>query len=433
MTSAALSLLVALTATSQVTYTYRVPVEYQSVAVSNIQQKELDDHRAAYKQLWEQDLITRFDDLPASGKVPDYRIPYSGHDYPDRTGGTLAAMAKYDRAFHRGVSRAYQHEREDLAFHATVKKPGREVVHRGRFGRVIMVSHAEVVPTWYGHCNGWTAAAIRHAEPQKSVVRNGITFTPADIKGMLAEIYMYSPTQFLGGVDDAINPAVLHIALANWIGRQKHPIGMETSVGDPVVNFPIFAYRTGVRRLSANRLDVRTIITYALHVPREYDKSPKSTRELYFHYILDLDRQGEIIGGQYYGDSGRIDMVWTPLKPVQGGKEGNESGNPHLDLEEVLAIHRESVDPEILKQWVNIDPTDAERALAKKDLPVKPTEPSGEQPADQDPAAAPATTDAVSTPAPASTETASAPMAVPSPMVVPAAATPTPMPMATTP
>jgi hypothetical protein len=55
------------------------------------------------------------------------------------------------------------------------------------------------VPSWYGHCNGWTAAAMRHAEPQHSVTRNGVVFTPTDIKGLLADLYMYTDTEFLGG------------------------------------------------------------------------------------------------------------------------------------------------------------------------------------------------------------------------------------------
>jgi hypothetical protein len=431
MTSVALSLLFVISTTSQVRYyvpptnpypanqpryTYPQPyttyyhntdpanLAFVSVA-GNIKKGEVEDHAEAYQRLWGEDLITRFADLPLNGKVPEWREPYSGYDYPDRAGGTLAAMAKYDYAFHGGHSRAYKHEREDLAFHMTVRKGGREVVHRGPFGRIIAVTRDPgTVPTWYGHCNGWTAAAIRHPEPQKAVVRNGITFTPADIKGMLAELYMYSQTQFLGGEDEAINPAVFHIALTNWVGRQEHPIGMETAVGDPVINFPIFAYRCAARPIAANRYDVRTIVTYTVHLPQEYNKAPKSTRELYFHYLLDLDRNGKIIGGSYFGDSGRIDIVWTPLQPTQGGTEGNESGNPFLNVKEVLAIHRESVDPELLAKWVNVDPTDEERQLMKKSMPAGQVEPSDNDPG-RDPAAAPAVSDPVSTdqPDPATT------------------------------
>ena len=124
---------------------------------------------------------------------------------------------------------------------------------RGLFRRVIgTTTGPSVVPNWYGHCNGWTAASIRHAEPQKSVTRNGVVFTPADIKGLLAEMYMYSHTQSLGGDDnkDALHPAILHVSLTNWLGRQSHPVAMETALGEPVINFPVYSYSATLSKLS---------------------------------------------------------------------------------------------------------------------------------------------------------------------------------------
>lgn len=379
MTASALGLLLVVSATSQVVYPGAIPAQ------------ELKQQQEAYKQLWDEDLIVRLDKLPATGTVPDYRIPYSGHDYPDKTGGTLAVMAKYDRAFHRGQSRAYKYEQEDLAFHKTVKIAGPEVVvRRGLFGRAVSVAKPSVVPHWYGHCNGWTAASIRHAEPQKSVTRNGVVFTPADIKGMLAEMYMYSSSQSLGGDEkDAMNPATLHVSLANWIGRQSHPVAMESALGDPVINFPVYAYKSTLAQVSPRRYDVRTLINFTLHVPREYDRAPRSTRQLYFHYVLDLDASGNIVAGQYHRDSGRIDMLWTPLKIVQGGKEGNLGGNPYLDVKEVLAIWRESVGDDIIKKWANVDPDEQERALAQQDVPPAPTTDNEDKPAEAVPVAAP--------------------------------------------
>jgi hypothetical protein len=316
-------------------------------------------------------------------------------------------MIKYDRAFYRGQSKAYQAEREDLQFHTTVKTEGQEVVRRGLFGRVISVNRPSVVPIWYGHCNGWTAAAMRHAEPQKSVTRNGVVFTPADIKGLLAEVYMYSHTQSLGGDEkDPMNPAMLHISLANWLGRKSHPVAMESSLGEPVINFPVYAYKTTLTKLSPTRYDARTYITFTLHLPREADKAPKSNRQLYFHYVLDLDREGNIVAGQYLRDSGRIDMLWAPLQLVQGGQEGNRGGNQHLDAKEVLSIWRDSVDPEIVKKWVNIDPSEEERALANNDLPEAPMKDDADKPAAAKPEAAPAATTA-------ETPTTAAPVAVP--------------------
>jgi hypothetical protein len=335
------------------------PPQYYGNGV--IRKDELEQQQQAFKQWWGDELVMKLADLPGEGKVPEFRVPYSGHDYPDRAGGTIFALSKYDQAFNRGRQLATDYERMDVSAHRGAGHNGEPV--RGVFGRM-RYNGGRGVPTWYGHCNGWTAAAIRHAEPQKSVVRNGVTFTPADIKGLLAEVYMYSDSEFLGGIDPAINPAVLHLTLGNWLGRGSHPVGMETAVGEVVINFPVFNYKTQISKLSDRASDVRTWITYTLNINREMDKGPpKYHRQMYFHYVLDLDESGGIRGGRYYGDSQVIDMLWAPRKPVQGGEEGNKRGNPHLSVKEVLAIWRESVPEDLRKQWLNIDPTEEDRIV----------------------------------------------------------------------
>jgi hypothetical protein len=139
---------------------------------------------------------------------------------------------------------------------------------------------------------------------------------------------------------------------------------METAVGEVVINFPIFNYKSVIKNRSPRENDVQTWITYTLNVNRELDKSPpKFHRQLYFHYVLNTDNDGLISGGQYYGDSGQIDMLWTPLQPYPGGHERNKRGNPHLDIKEVLAIWRASVDEDLRKKWLNIDPTEDDRVL----------------------------------------------------------------------
>jgi hypothetical protein len=329
-----------------------------------IKKDELEQQQQAFKQWWGEELKLKLADLPAEGKVPDFRVPYAGHDYPDRAGGTVNALYKYDQAFHRSRPLAAEFERMDVSDHRRGRPAGRDEPPRiGLFGR-LREGRGRGVPGWYGHCNGWTAAAIRHAEPEKSVVRNGVMFTPADIKGLLAEIYMYTDSEFLGGVDPAINPAILHLTLGNWLGRGSHPVGMETAVGEVVINFPVFNYKSTITKLSSRESDVKTTITYTVNTNRELDKGPANFHKtLYFHYALDLDESGTIRGGRFFGDSAQIDMLWTPLKPTQGGAEGNRRGNPHLDVKEVLAIWRESVSEDLRKKWLNIDPTEEDRVL----------------------------------------------------------------------
>jgi hypothetical protein len=319
----------------------------------------------AYQRWWGQELVWRFDDLPTNAGVPETRIPYSGHDYPDRAGGTIQAMRKYDLAFHRGQALATAFEQKDTT---TIKEP--TVERRGvlRLRRAIV----ERTPGWHGHCNGWTAASIRHAEPQTSVQRNGITFTPADIKALLAEIYMYSEAEFLGGdddennpQDDAINPGLLHVVLANWIGRNSHPVAMDSTLGKEVWNYPLYAFSTSSAKRSGGReVEVRMNAAYSASSNQEHARSPRLKRIKSFHYVLDLDSDGKVIGGRYLSDSARVDMLWTPLTPAQGGQEGNERGNPHVDVNEVLAIWRESVPEEVRQKWINIDPAEEDSQSA---------------------------------------------------------------------
>ncbi len=316
---------------------------------SRIDAEEREYQDENFLRWWNADFIWTFDDLPTTGSVPSYRIPWTGYDYPDVAGGTIAVMRKYDRAFHGGRPLATTFEQMD-----TTSNKERTVVRGRLFG--ILRFPVERTPSWHGHCNGWASAAIRHAEPETSVVRNGVTFTPADIKGLLAEIYMYNHSEFLGGVDPAINPGTLHAVLANWIGRGSHPVAMDTALGREVFNYPIYAYASASARRSETSVEVKTNIAYTMSSDREYDRSQHMHRFKRFHYTLELDDQGNIVGGIYHPGSDQIDMLWVPLHAAASGEEGNERGNPHIEVGEVLSIWRDSVPEEVRNRWFNIDP-----------------------------------------------------------------------------
>lgn len=339
-----------------------------------IEQDEFDYQNQNFQDWWDTELVWKFDDLPEKGSVPKFRVPYSGNDYTDRSGGTMDVMRKYDAAFNGGVPLATEWEREDVGKRRPLflfrgrnrlpddfRFPDTDRPRRGRGLLAQLFSGSARVPGWYGHCNGRTAASIRHAEPQKSVVRNGVVFTPADIKGLLAELYMYSDTEFLGGVGYAVNPGTFHVILCNWLGRGSHPVGMDSTLGEVAFNYPIYAYATSHAKRPNNRVEVKMNAAYAKSSGAEYNQSPQIKGIMYFHYTLDLNEEGEITGGKYFGDSNRVDMLWTPLKPTQGGKKGNEDGNPYIDVKEILSIWRESVPEELRNKWYNIDPTDEDR------------------------------------------------------------------------
>ncbi len=327
--------------------------------------QDVKTQNEVFQQLWGTPFSWKFDDLPANGGVEDFRVPYSGHIYPDTQGGTMEAMRKYDRAFHRGRSLATAYERHDTT--AFKERPE----FRGLFGRTFSIGAART-PNWHGHCNGWSAAAIRHAEPQKSVYRNGVEFDTADIKALLAELYIYNDTAMLAGDGTNVNPGILHAILANWIGRGSHPIGVETDPGEEKWNYPAYAYASASAKRGRNQVEVKTNVAYAKDSDGEYYESPRIKRVKYFHYMLNLNNAGQITGGYYLRDSSIIDMVWVPLAPKQGGTPGNERGNPHINVDTVLAIWRESVGEELRKKWYTVDPAPLDRianveALANND------------------------------------------------------------------
>lgn len=314
-----------------------------------------------FQQHWGTDFVWRFDDLPTKGGVEKVRVPYSGAIYLDRFGGTASALRKYDLAFHQGRMVATAFEQWDTtAFQEPVSRSA------GVFGRRRVTSMA--TPNWHGHCNGWAAATIRHAEPQQSVRRGNVVFTPADIKALLAEIYIYNDIADLSGSSGNIQAGLFHAVVANWMGRGTHPLGMEADPGREKWNYPAFSYNSTFVKRSPRQVEVKLNLAYAKETQSEYQQGPRNSRVKYFHYRLDLNEAGEIVGGQFYGDSARIDMLWVPLQPKTGGQPGNDRGNPHVNIDEVLAIWRESVPAETRAAWRIADPAPADRLV---DLPPR--------------------------------------------------------------
>ncbi|HUG68919.1 MAG TPA: hypothetical protein VMM76_14315 [Pirellulaceae bacterium] len=309
---------------------------------------EVERQNSTYRELWETDFVWKFDDLPLAGGVDSARIPYSGYIYPDKQGGTVVPLRKYDRAFNGGRMLASGHEQWDTT---AFKEPV-----NGFFGKVFKMQET---PDWYGHCNGWTSAAIRHAEPVKSVTKNGVTFSPADIKGLLAELYIYNEHIVLAGENEApIGAAAFHAIIANWIGRGEHPLGIEAEPGGEKWNYPAYAFAASAAKHSPRQVEVTMNVVYAADSRTEWDESPRIEEVKYFHYRLDLDTSGKIVGGNFFRDSATIDMLWVPLRPKAPGTPGNEQGNPYINVETILSLWRESAPSEARAVWLNVDPTE---------------------------------------------------------------------------
>lgn len=346
-------------------------------------QTEIRNKGNFYYALYNKDYELRFDSLPASSSVDTPKIPYVGSWYPQVYGGTgvkssgsASALDKYDQAFNGGASKAADWERTNHS-----------------------VTSGDPNSGWKGHCNGYSAAAQRHAEPLRSVTRGTTIFTPKDIKALLAETYMSAKFYFLGGNRcelsdkstlpgptnrddilmmgecDDVNPGTFHIALTNWVGIQKHTIIFDISTKEQVWNYPHYKYDSTSRVVDA--AEAMRLITGASRTPYTFNAQAVGFRSVAttvyysealgqevitseiaagsrfktnsYNYVLELDAAGKIIGGEWVGNSqtSHPDFIWVAMEPnVSDGTD--KSSNPNIDAQEVIKLWAESI---------NADPT----------------------------------------------------------------------------
>jgi len=132
---------------------------------------------------------------------------------------------------------------------------------------------------WWGHCNAWSAAAIKEPEPRESFKAKKVdgkteSFSVADQKAYLTEMWMTSGTLFAGltekftptgkwvfdpnsaealkkdnyGVTayDAfwdVTPRAFFLIFTNYIGIQKMGVVIDRFTGDQVWNQPVVGYK----------------------------------------------------------------------------------------------------------------------------------------------------------------------------------------------
>lgn len=353
------------------------------------------------------------------GEVDDNRLPYSDYWFPEKWGGTNGpfkdgedgkpmatyALTLYDQAFFKGESTAAKWEAE---------------------------FHNQTEPSWFGHCNGFSAAASRHANPGgpgfKSVKRpvgceaqgNCVEFDPRAIRALMAEVYMNAIARFVGGHRCEVekeklgtepenrgepttktecedpDPGVFHLAMVNWLGKQKQVMVADVNADVEVWNYPVYRYTYNYESEGGkfSRDEIMQVVGSTRYDEYVYNPNAKSfvvvNMDLYYakalertiaegenemamdpkrrrlRYILELDDNDNIIGGEWLGwtetktvdgqerqvrvPGSKIthpDFVWIPFETFT--PSGNRTGgNPHIDAKEVLSMWAEArgLDPE---------------------------------------------------------------------------------------
>ena len=335
---------------------------------------------------------TEFAKLKTSAKVDNWRIPYSAAIYPERSGGLAAArsstgtvLGKYDLAFHGGQSLAESYDRRRKlrtgVRRGAVRTPADSYVLRCRpLGRLLQRIHGVDDPA-----PGTRTAGRR----RDGGGRPGVVFQPAEIKTLLSAaynrtrrdsfLYVATPSARDGGP----NMGTFHLALANYIGQAGHPVGIDRTKGREAWNNPVYEYQVTSIRDAGRRGDIEykelvTKITYTWYGtdrvsqtnPDTGERQGHQSRSMSIRYHLELDSQGKIVGGRALSHAGHF--LWVPLFAVQGITDQSSPGNPHLDVQKIIALARASALPDIQEKYDRVvigkmvDPQIAVRAEERR-------------------------------------------------------------------
>jgi hypothetical protein len=223
------------------------------------------------------------------------------------------------------------------------------------------------IPTWMGICHGTAPAIIQNSRPLYSIKllsydqQNMITFSPADLKALLAYAWAMNatPTEIMGRKCNRViqpevrpeqncldtNPGAFFLATVNLMGLNQKAFIIDAAASietwnRTVINYVFTYFRPGTRNLTDKlnlalinrdqykldpfyiyrsplskflvgiKMDVQynigTIPTNISYDSNLFDKTENST----YWFDLELDPTGKIIGGEWYNNN-HPDFVWV--------------------------------------------------------------------------------------------------------------------------
>lgn len=203
---------------------------------------------------------------------------------------------------------------------------------------------------WEGICHGWAPASMNHNEPFSKVLKNPdgilIPFGSSDIKALLSYFYAYPyqvpDTHQMGRRCEAgminvsedcrqdLNAGAFHIVMSNRIGIDNTGLIADMDRYKEIWNQPIVGYESRIVKESGSVYHSAngTVRTVRLKTKISYIYESKNTweplmgpqaqeiRTQEFKYDLDIDINGQIIGG-HWRSLERPDFLWIKEKPTR--------------------------------------------------------------------------------------------------------------------
>jgi hypothetical protein len=163
---------------------------------------------------------------------------------------------------------------------------------------------------WAGHCNGFAAAALLEPEPQAPVTALGVTFSVADLKGLLVDYHFGDAATWSYGDESAeVNPARFHSMLLDWIAGNHKGFAVTFDMGGGEVwSYPVYRF--------SSQWAPDTLEDGVWHVTTTV-------------WMADMDVPPNFLGTQPYpGPDGKTftyDVYGDPRHPDDGAWTGNSA------------------------------------------------------------------------------------------------------------
>ena len=195
---------------------------------------------------------------------------------------------------------------------------------------------------WWGHCNGWAAAAVLEPEPTQPIEHKGVKFAVGDQKGLLTVAHNGDPVDLIRriGSDEA---HIFHAAVLQSIGKEKRALIFDTKLDpiDPVTrqplrevwNYPAYKYSCSYTDLGDATWDVEMKLWFAddAVVPNHVGTRnwPEDGKPKIYTYRISGDQANPDAGhwnGRSIGD--HPDLLWRPQPlSVQNAAEARDPGS----------------------------------------------------------------------------------------------------------
>ena len=286
------------------------------------------------------------------------------------------SCATFDTEYYERLGPLARHISEHMG-----NRAARDGVDNDGDGQIDECDDRDGVESWFGLCHAWVPAAMLEDRPLKSIEYNGVTFHVGDLEALLIAAYNRSGADLIGGrcnaKDDEVkrdeqgraidvkcrdtNPGTLHVIMSNYLGLHSTSFAEDRTYNYEVWNQPVVAFEVSKMELisaeQANQrlgrdgqtyslnpdaktfYDVNASLTYITesHASREPAEGGEYERTDRYTYILEVDGDGQIIGGEWYGASveDHPDFLWRP-------RRATKSAVPHLDLDIVRMLVKKS-------------------------------------------------------------------------------------------